>query len=193
MAESRLLKIRLSLKGRPIKAFVFDQECVLVGRNPEADIFLDNPGISRDHLKIERSTTGYQVVDLNSANGTFLNDRPVQRSYLGHEDVIRIGKFSLWVSLEADRRGSHPNGGAFPVAFEGTTVLRTGELEEMMHTVRELDHSPPEDPTPKPEPIPAATRRQWRNRALLAAAAGLCWGTAIGAGTVYYLFRIVTR
>src|SRR5262245_15317410 len=82
----RALKIRLSLKGRPIKAYVFNQDCVLIGRNPEADVVLDNPGISRDHLKIERAGNGYFVEDLNSANGTFVNDQRVQKQYLANED-----------------------------------------------------------------------------------------------------------
>lgn len=190
MSAAKLLKIRLSLKGRPIRAYVFDQECVLVGRNPDADIFLDNSGISRDHLKIERTAQGYMVEDLNSANGTFVNDRQVKREYLAHEDVVRIGKFSLWVSLEEDRRGNTARVATSPIALEGTTILRTQELDEMMHTVRETDKAPP------PEPVAAAVvtkaeRRRWRTRTVLISLSAFLSGTALGAGTVYYLLWIV--
>jgi predicted component of type VI protein secretion system len=191
MVESRLLKLRLSLKGRPIKAYVFDQDCVLIGRNPDADIYLDNPSISRDHLKIERTTTGYQVVDLNSANGTFVNDRPVQRAYLGNEDVIRIGKFSLWVSLEPDRRAGPRNNAMAPGNFEGTTVLRTGELEEMMQAVREIEPAPPPDPTPAAVPLTPKMRRRMRLRVVLAAGLGFLCGAAAGGGALYYYLLVV--
>jgi predicted component of type VI protein secretion system len=190
MSAGKLLKIRLSLKGRPIRAYVFDQECVLVGRNPDADIFLDNSGISRDHLKIERTPQGYMVEDLNSGNGTFVNDRQVQREYLAHEDVVRIGKFSLWVSLEEDRRGNTARVATSPVALEGTTILRTQELDEMMHTVRETDKEPP----PEPVGVAASTqaeRKRWRARTVLFSLSAFLSGTALGAGTVYYLLWIV--
>lgn len=192
MSAGKLLKLRLSLKGRPIRAYVFDQDCVLVGRNPDADVFLDNSGISRDHLKIERTPQGYMVEDLNSANGTFVNDRQVKREYLAHEDVIRIGKFSLWLSLEEDRRGGAGHAAISPTAFEGTTVLRTMELDEMMQTIRSTDKTPP----PEPAPVGMASgaeRKRWRNRTVFISLTAFLSGTAIGAGTVYYLLWIVLR
>ena len=191
MSAAKLLKIRLSLKGRPIRAYVFDQDCVLIGRNPDADVFLDNSGISRDHLKIERTPQGYMAEDLNSANGTFVNDRQVQRESLIHEDVIRIGKFSLWISLEDERRGGTAQTVTSPTAFEGTTVLRTLELDEMMQTVRETDRNPPPDPEKVGVPVSAQVRRRWRNWTTLVGVTAFLTGTAIGAGTVYYLLWIV--
>jgi len=191
MFTGKLIKLRLSLKGRLIRVDVFDQDCVLVGRNPDADVFLDNSGISRDHLKIERTPQGYMVEDLNSANGTFVNDRQVKREYLAHEDVIRIGKFSLWVSLEEDRRGNSAHAATSPIALEGTTVLRTQELDEMMQTVRETDRTPPSDEGQYPTVLPAAEKRRWRNWTVLVGFSAFLSGTAIGAGTVYYLLWIV--
>ena len=190
MSAGKLLKIRLSLKGRPMRAYVFDQDCVLVGRNPDADVFLDNAGISRDHLKIERTPRGYMVEDLNSANGTFVNDRQVKREYLAHEDVIRLGKFSLWVSLEEDRRGNGAHAVSMPSAFEGTTVLRTLELDEMMQTVRDTDRTPPPEPV-QTATMPTAERKRLRNRTVLIGLSAFLSGTAIGAGTVYYILWIV--
>ena len=145
MSGKRLLKIRLSLKGRPIKTFTFNKEVITVGRNPEADIFLDNPGVSRDHLKLEMTSRGfYAVEDLGSANGTFLNDQPIKREYLMNNDVVRVSKFSLWVNYEEDRRSLSPSGRTHPHAFEGTTVLSTDELEEMMHLEQQKGSNDPE-------------------------------------------------
>jgi len=143
MSGKRLLKIRLSLKGRPIKTFTFNKEVISVGRNPEADIFLDNPGVSRDHLKLEMTSRGfYAVEDLGSANGTFLNDQPIKREYLMNNDVVRLGKFSLWVNYEEDRRSLGTSGRVNPHVFEGTMVLSTDELEDMIHHAQERESGP---------------------------------------------------
>jgi pSer/pThr/pTyr-binding forkhead associated (FHA) protein len=153
MSGKRLLKVRLSLKGRPIKTFTFNKEVITVGRNPEADVFLDNPGVSRDHLKLEMTSRGfYAVEDLGSANGTFLNDQPIKREYLMNNDVVRVGKFSLWVNYEEDRRTLSGSGRLHPQVFEGTTVLSTDELEEMMHNAQESEPEAPE-PVALSEPV----------------------------------------
>ena len=159
MSGKRLLKIRLSLKGRPIKTFTFNKEVITVGRNPEADIFLDNPGVSRDHLKLEMTSRGfYAVEDLGSANGTFLNDQPIKREYLMNNDVVRLGKFSLWINYEEDRRSLSPSGRANPHAFEGTMVLSTDELEEMMHA-QEKEPPTPMSVVMEAQPVSMPTTR----------------------------------
>jgi predicted component of type VI protein secretion system len=145
MTDGRVLKIRVSLRGRPIKSYVFSNETIKVGRNPDCEVFLDNPGISREHLKFERSPQGtYTLEDLNSANGVFLNDEQVQRELIKNEDVVRIGKFSLWMTYEDERRTNAlaaPQLG--PAAYEGTTVLKTSELEDMITTSRESEPEAP--------------------------------------------------
>jgi predicted component of type VI protein secretion system len=192
MSASQILKIRLSLKGRPIRAYVFDQDCILIGRNPEADVFLDNPGISRDHLKIERAPAGYLAEDLNSANGTFVNDVRIKKQYLTNEDVVRIGKFSLWMSIEHDRRGhdgAHTSMTSGTIG--GTTVLSTSELQEMMRVAREAEPAPP----PEPQSVTAARSAPAgpSRRAQIFVLAGLFFafvlGTVLGAGAMWYLYR----
>src|SRR5262245_23117733 len=156
MSGKRLLKIRLSLKGRPIKTFTFNKEVITVGRNPEADVFLDNPGVSRDHVKLEMTSRGfYAVEDLGSANGTFLNDQPIKREYLMNNDVVRLGKFSLWINYEEDRRTISGAGKLHPQSFEGTTVLSTDELEEMMHHAQASEPDAPLLPEPEPIELPS--------------------------------------
>lgn len=141
--SNRLLKIRVSLKGRPVKSYTFQQDEVTVGRNPEADIFLDNPGVSRNHVKLEMTTKGmYAAEDLGSANGTFLNDQLIKREFLMNNDVLRVGKYTLWIAYEEDRRGS-PDGHAKPApeAYEGTMVLSTEDLERIVDSSREAERT----------------------------------------------------
>ncbi|MEZ5066643.1 MAG: FHA domain-containing protein [bacterium] len=139
-----LLKIRLSLKGRPIRSYTFNKKEVTIGRDPASDIFLDNAGISRSHARIERTAGGYQIEDLGSANGTYLNENAVQRDFVGHDDVVQIGKFALWIGVESDRREqSLLSGNANPGVFEGTTVLDPESLMQMQKKAKSGDSESP--------------------------------------------------
>ena len=86
-----MLMVSLSLKGRVVKEFTFAKDSLVIGRDPEADIFLDNTGVSRRHAKIEWTSKGYFVEDLGSANGTFLNDEEIERHILDEDDVVPRG------------------------------------------------------------------------------------------------------
>jgi len=64
--------------------------CV-IGRSPEADIKVFNAKVSREHVMIRRQASGYWIYDLDSANGTFVNDREVtQPLQLQNGDVIQM-------------------------------------------------------------------------------------------------------
>ena len=96
MPGEKLLKVRLTLKGRPVRSFVFRSQTVSVGRNPEADIFLDNPGVSREHLKLHPTVRGTWVVeDLGAKNGTWIGRRRITRHRLDDRDVIVVGHTGL--------------------------------------------------------------------------------------------------
>jgi len=138
MPSDEILRLRVTLKGRPVRTYTFNQEQVTIGRDPDADVFLDNPGISREHLRLEANGDGtYQVVDLGSANGTLLNEVPVVKQRVENNDVLRIGKYSLWVTYEEDRRGRHADGASVATGTdEGTTVLSFTELQGMIENAR---------------------------------------------------------
>lgn len=70
-------------------------EC-LIGRDPDADVRLDDAGISRRHAKIlNRGDGRYLLEDLGSANGTFVGGKPVGRHELVTGDRIQIGPRTL--------------------------------------------------------------------------------------------------
>ena len=143
MSGERILKLRLLLKGRPVRTYVFKKDVIRVGRDPESDVFLDNPGVSRDHLKIFLTPHGtYAVEDLGSANGTFINDVIVRRQNILDGDIIRVGKYSLWANYDQDRRAEGSARPASPTAHEGTTVLSTSELEEVIQQARRAEEGP---------------------------------------------------
>ncbi len=78
----------------------------VVGRSTDADIRLDDEGVSRAHAKMRRRSDGtVEVSDLDSTNGTYVNGAQVRHFTLSDGDRIQIGsvtilKFSYQDSLE---------------------------------------------------------------------------------------------
>ena len=68
---------------------------VMIGRDPEADIRLDAPDVSRKHAAFKKLGDQHVLEDLGSANGTYVNDQRIQSTILRDGDLIEIGKFLL--------------------------------------------------------------------------------------------------
>jgi pSer/pThr/pTyr-binding forkhead associated (FHA) protein len=73
----------------------------LVGRLTDADVRLPLPDVSRRHCRLVWRDGRWQVLDLNSLNGVFVNDRQVQQAVLQNGDLLRIGGFVFRVDLGA--------------------------------------------------------------------------------------------
>jgi pSer/pThr/pTyr-binding forkhead associated (FHA) protein len=136
MSNVPVLRIELALKGRSIKKFKFTQASVTIGRDPDADIVLDNMGVSRIHARIECVDGTCFVRDEGSSNGTFVNGSRADNQRLIDQDVISIGKFSLLVAIAAgagDAQRPEPRT-ADATAHEpdGTMVLTTDQLARVL-------------------------------------------------------------
>ena len=70
---------------------------ILIGRSEQCDLMLPQQTVSRRHAQLFFREGRWIVVDLNSTNGTFLNERPVQRSELLPGDMVRLGAERLRV------------------------------------------------------------------------------------------------
>jgi len=76
--------------------FVLDNDVTKAGRHPDSDIFLDDVTVSRRHAEIQHDTDGYQLRDVGSLNGTYLNrERIESEAPLQNGDELQIGKFKL--------------------------------------------------------------------------------------------------
>ncbi|MDK8670356.1 oxoglutarate dehydrogenase inhibitor Odhl [Corynebacterium tuberculostearicum] len=76
--------------------FLLDQATTTAGRHPEADIFLDDVTVSRRHAEFRKNDDGnFEVVDVGSLNGTYVNREPRNTQVLEVGDEIQIGKFRL--------------------------------------------------------------------------------------------------
>lgn len=77
----------------------FKEERITIGRRTDNQVVLDGDNISRNHVAIERRDGKYLVYDLESANGTHLNDERVEMAELNEGDRLRIGNYTLTISL----------------------------------------------------------------------------------------------
>lgn len=63
-----------------------------IGRAPTSDIVIVDSAVSGQHCRVRPEGGAYVVHDLESTNGTFVNDRRVKRHRLSEGDVIRVGE-----------------------------------------------------------------------------------------------------
>ena len=75
--------------------FLLDQPTTSAGRHPDSDIFLDDVTVSRRHAEFRLENGEFQVVDVGSLNGTYVNREPVDSAVLANGDEVQIGKFRL--------------------------------------------------------------------------------------------------
>ncbi|WP_223693096.1 FhaA domain-containing protein [Leifsonia poae] len=74
------------------KHYPLTHSVTVIGRGSEADITVDDTGISRRHVQIIWDGQRAQVQDLGSTNGSHLNGQPVRKAILEPESVITIGR-----------------------------------------------------------------------------------------------------
>lgn len=198
MSQEHVLSLRLALMGRPLRSFVFGKPVILVGRDPEADVFIDNPGVSREHLRLELNPEGeYEVVDLGSANGTLLNDMPVKcKIPLRTGDTVRLGKYTITVSYELDRRESRaPEVRPKPDSETHTMVLSKEELSRLHELQLKAEVQPPAPPPAvtramgqsAPAPAAAIAPRVVTRGRFTAGVVGFLLGAAFGAAVVWFV------
>jgi pSer/pThr/pTyr-binding forkhead associated (FHA) protein len=68
-----------------------------VGRAPRADFILDVALVSRLHCRLTAGDEQLEVFDLKSTNGTYVNDKRVEKAKLAKGDRLRIGRVEMTV------------------------------------------------------------------------------------------------
>jgi len=75
--------------------FSDDLQEVDIGRDPKCTLFIDDPVISRKHAKLIRKWGGIVLQDLESRNGSFINNEKVQEKLLRDGDKVMLGTIKL--------------------------------------------------------------------------------------------------
>ena len=100
------------LKGANQGATVpLQKERFVIGRNPECDVVIPVTSVSREHAQLLRTQGRYHIEDLQSRNGTFVNNQAITaRTVLKNNDRIRICDF-LAVFLDNEPPTADDDGG----------------------------------------------------------------------------------
>jgi pSer/pThr/pTyr-binding forkhead associated (FHA) protein len=101
-----MLKIELAFKGKILKQIETDKNEITIGRGNNNDIQIDNLGVSKTHAKILKNANAYTVVDLDSTNGTVLNDKQIKKADLAPQDILTIGKHTLSITSMDEAKAS---------------------------------------------------------------------------------------
>jgi hypothetical protein len=81
--------------GRGGETFPLDAERMTIGRNSDAEIFLDDVTVSRNHAMLVHRPDGVYIDDLGSLNGTYVNRRRIESHRLADGDELQVGKYKL--------------------------------------------------------------------------------------------------
>ena len=124
-----MLRIILKFNSTVINELKIDQDEIIIGRDSDNEVQIDNAAVSREHAKIIRGPNSYLIEDLNSTNGTFVNGKKINKKFLNKNDEISIGKHSLQIILEeppAIRKGKKIKG------IDSTYKLGPSEVKRIL-------------------------------------------------------------
>jgi pSer/pThr/pTyr-binding forkhead associated (FHA) protein len=95
-AAGRAVPMLVTVRGPNTGSrYLLTEDVTVVGRHPDSDILLDDVTVSRRHAEFQRTGGGFNVSDLGSLNGTYVNRERVESAALVDRDEIQIGKFRL--------------------------------------------------------------------------------------------------
>lgn len=118
-------EILVKFEDKVIERVVTQKKRISIGRTADNDIVLGNKGVSRKHATIEFDADSALVIDNESLNGVFVNNRKVTEEVLKEHDQITIGKFDLVYHPDAPKE-------AKLAEFDGTMVLKTRRQKELL-------------------------------------------------------------
>jgi FHA domain len=113
--------LHLVLEGGTLAIELTAPDLVL-GRHTGADIHLPLPDVSRRHCRFVYTGGHWQVIDLQSLNGVWVNEQLVQRAPLYAGDRLRIGAFVFTVDPPATTEAADQAPPSLYDLFRATTA-----------------------------------------------------------------------
>jgi pSer/pThr/pTyr-binding forkhead associated (FHA) protein len=128
-----MAKLSLMFEDKIVKEIPVGSRPIAIGRSPDNDLPVDNLAVSNYHARVYFEGGRLVVEDLDSLNGTFVNDLRVERATLHDGDSIHIGKHRIKVDATGDAPVPWDTGrkAAAPRINE-TMVLDTKVRREML-------------------------------------------------------------
>src|ERR1700728_5490692 len=143
--ESKMAKLTLMFEDKLVKQVPIGTRPVGIGRSPDNDLPVDNLAVSNYHARVYVEAGRLVVEDLDSLNGTFVNDLRVERATLHDGDSIWIGKHHIKVDASGDTSSFGDTGKKGPATprINETMVLDTKARREMLQQAAALGAQTP--------------------------------------------------
>ncbi|HLJ24644.1 MAG TPA: FHA domain-containing protein [Candidatus Acidoferrales bacterium] len=126
-------RLVLKFEGSELKEVPLGTRPVTIGRAPDNDIPIDNLAVSNYHARVYVEAGSLVVEDLNSLNGSFLNEIRVERAMLKDGDAILIGKHEILVDQAHDTAAPEDAARRAPAPrVSETMVLDTVERRKLL-------------------------------------------------------------
>jgi pSer/pThr/pTyr-binding forkhead associated (FHA) protein len=125
-----MAEIIVKFEDKVIERIVTEKKRISIGRTNDNDIVLENRAVSRKHATIEFNENAAVILDNESLNGTFVNNRKISEEVLRNEDVVTIGKYALVYHTETTGGGESLSG------MDGTMVLNTKKQKKLLENDR---------------------------------------------------------
>ena len=127
--------LQLQFKDKIISKYRLEKgKSLKIGRRENNDIVIENVSVSGKHAKVDSvEGGGFMIMDLNSTNGTFVNDKMITTHTLKHGDIISVGKHRLIFGyVKGEARPATEEKEGEESWMEKTMVLDTEEHRDML-------------------------------------------------------------
>jgi pSer/pThr/pTyr-binding forkhead associated (FHA) protein len=84
----------------PQRVYVVTRNTIIIGRDDDADLQISDVSVSAHHARLTSRAQGFEVEDLNSTNGLFLDGQRVKRAGLQNGDRVTVGVVDLMFLLD---------------------------------------------------------------------------------------------
>ena len=125
-----MARLILTFNKQVIKEFPFLKGSITLGRLDDNTIIVDNLAVSGYHARIDKTGDDFILTDLQSTNGTFVNDKKVTSHKLTHGDNIVIGKHVIL--FVATGKGKVDGADPAKMDMDKTMMLDTAKQRELL-------------------------------------------------------------
>ena len=126
-----MARLILMFNNQVVKEYPLMKESITIGRNEDNTITVDNLAVSGYHARIDAAGKDFILTDLQSTNGTFVNDKKVISHKLVHGDNVIVGKHLILFVGEGKEAPSIKSGDN-KLDMDKTMMLDTAKQKELL-------------------------------------------------------------
>jgi len=131
-----MIRITVSRDGAVVRKYSLRQDRIFIGRDPDCHVRIDNVAVSRQHASLTKTGDGWEVEDLQSGNGTYVDQVRVHKQALSSGQTLVIGKFSILFEI-AEGESDKPSEAEARMSEGATFHMDRLDLQELVSKARQ--------------------------------------------------------